>query len=175
MLVITLAGLLLHALGFVRTRGSFACVLRASPSACRGWGRAGRSGWDRAGSPGQVPLRVSSPHVAEGEHVLQRRRDEIGRRLRGAGKALRVVLLIRMDHAARVGAFCHRVLLSVQTALTRLRTQSAHAAASAKCDRWRTVRPARTPRRRPARPGRSAAFTSKAFSQPAARDASASA
>ena len=45
--------------------------------------------------------------LAEHEHVLERRRDQIGRRLRRAGKPRRVVPLVRVDDAAERVAIGH--------------------------------------------------------------------
>ena len=45
--------------------------------------------------------------LAEHEHVLERRRHQVGRRLRRAGKARRVVPLVRVDDAAERVAIGH--------------------------------------------------------------------
>ena len=46
--------------------------------------------------------------LAEGQHVLERRRHQIRRRLRRAGKPLRIVPLVRVDDAAESFAISHR-------------------------------------------------------------------
>ena len=56
--------------------------------------------------PGQL-LVGQLAELAVHEHVLQRRRDQVRRRLRGAGEPLGIVLLVRMNDAAERVAIGH--------------------------------------------------------------------
>ena len=70
--------------------------------------------------------------LAEHEHVLERRRHQIGRRLRRAGKPRRIVPLVRVDDAAECVAIGH------EKSRAEGRELRARAIRSYKC--WRIIR-----------------------------------
>src|SRR5690606_13586596 len=71
-----------------------------------------------ANGPGQLLLGQLA-HRAVGQQVLKRRRHQIGRLRRRAGKLDRVVLLVRMNNAAEVTHVGHGRLLLVRLAIVR--------------------------------------------------------
>ena len=150
----------------VRSRtspGSSACARRASRSSASMLGpEPGDLAGVEADRRGPVPprsARAASPYM---QHVLERRRHQVRRRLRRAGELRRVVLLVRVDDAAERSRSCW--MLPCVTPTHDLVDRSARAAATATM-RSVAYRPARTNSTHDGPHGRSLeAFTSNALS-----------